>query len=265
MATITTDRILARQDGAVGWLILNNPERHNAISYEMWQAIPEVLSRYSADPSVRAIVVTGAGEEAFASGADISQFGERRATPEAIADYNATAARAHAALINISKPTIAMIRGFCIGGGVGVALCCDLRIASDDARFGVPAARLGLGYKFDGVKRLVDLVGPAYAREIFFTARRFDAGEALRMGLVNRVFEKQGIEKSVTEYSEMIAANAPLTIQAAKLCIEEATKDAAARDLAACEAAVDACFASEDYKEGRTAFVEKRRPKFRGV
>ena len=262
---MTTANILTRQEGPIGWLVINNPERHNAVSYEMWQAIPEVLKGFAADPGIRVIVVTGAGEEAFASGADISQFGEQRSTPEAVADYNAKTARAHAALINVNKPTIAMIRGFCIGGGLALALCCDIRIAAEGSRFGVPAARLGLGYRFEGVKRLVDLVGPAYAREIFFTARRFDTGEALRMGLINRMVPSVELENVVKETAETIAANAPLTISAAKLCIEESLKDPEARDLAACHAEVEACFKSEDYVEGRRAFAEKRRPKFRGV
>ncbi|HEY6336179.1 MAG TPA: enoyl-CoA hydratase [Alphaproteobacteria bacterium] len=262
---MTTAKITVRQDGPIGWLVIDNPERRNAVTYDMWQAIPEALKGFAADPAIRAIVVTGAGEEAFASGADISEFGERRATPEAVAQYNATTARAHAALIEIAKPTIAMVRGFCIGGGLALALCCDIRMAAEGSRFGVPAARLGLGYRFDGVKRLVDLVGPAYAREIFFTARQFDADEALRMGLVNRVVPKEALEAAVKETAATIAANAPLTVAAAKLSIEEALKDPAERDLGAIDAAVEACFKSQDYIEGRQAFVEKRRPKFRGV
>jgi len=262
---MTTAKITVRQDGPIGWLVIDNPERRNAVTFDMWQAIPEALEGFAAEPAIRAIVVTGSGEEAFASGADISEFGERRATPEAVAQYNATTARAHAALIEIAKPTIAMIRGFCIGGGLALALCCDIRMAAEGSRFGVPAARLGLGYRFDGVKRLVDLVGPAYAREIFFTARRFDAEEALRMGLVNRVVPKEALETAVKETAGTIAANAPLTVAAAKLSIEEALKDPAERDLVAIDAAVEACFKSQDYIEGRQAFVGKRRPKFRGI
>ncbi|HYB09250.1 MAG TPA: enoyl-CoA hydratase [Alphaproteobacteria bacterium] len=262
---MTSAKITARHDGAIGWLVIDNPERRNAVTYEMWAAIPEALEGFARDFAIRAIVVTGSGEEAFASGADISEFAERRATPEAVAHYNATTTHAHAALIEIAKPTIAMIHGFCIGGGLALALCCDIRMAAEGSRFGVPAARLGLGYRYDGVKRLVDLVGPAYAREIFFTARRFDAKEALQMGLVNAVLPKEALEAAVKETVDTIAANAPLTIAAAKLAIEEALKDPAERDLASVDEAVEACFKSQDYIEGRQAFVEKRRPKFRGV
>ena len=259
-----TERMLARKDSAIGWMTFNNPARHNAVSVAMWQAVPRILDAFAQDDEVRVIVLSGAGGKAFISGADISEFGERRGSREAILEYNRIADEAHRALVECKKPTLAMIQGYCIGGGLAVALCCDLRIASENSRFGVPAARLGLGYGFPGIKRLADLVGPSFAKEIFFTARQFDTEEALQMGLVNRVRPAAQLERYVREYAETIAGNAPLTVAAVKLSAAEYAKDPEERDLDACQAAVDACFASEDYVEGRTAFMEKRKPAFRG-
>ena len=259
-----TQRMIARKDGAVGWMVFNNPARHNAVSLDMWQAVPNILDAFARDDAIRVVVLCGAGGKAFVSGADISEFGQRRSSREAVLEYNKIADHAHRAIVECRKPTIAMIQGYCIGGGLAVALCCDLRIASENSRFGVPAAKLGLGYGFAGIKRLADLVGPSFAKEIFFTARQFDTAEALQMGLVNRVRPAVELEAYVSQYAEMIAANAPLTIAAVKLCAGEYAKDPAARDLNACQAAVDACFASADYVEGRTAFMEKRKPAFRG-
>ncbi len=209
------------------------------------------------------VVLSGAGGKAFVSGADISEFAEKRSSPESVQEYNRIAGLANAAIIEFAKPTIAMIQGYCIGGGLGVALCCDLRLAAEDSRFAVPAAKLGLGYAYDGIKRLVDVVGPSFAKEIFYTARQFDATEALQMGLVNRVVPAADIETYVRDYAGTIGGNAPLTINSVKLCVNEAIKDPDKRDLVAAQAAVDACFASADYIEGRTAFMEKRKPAFR--
>jgi enoyl-CoA hydratase/carnithine racemase len=260
-----TERMIARKEGAIGWMLFNNPARHNAVSLGMWEAMPRILAEFEADDAVRCIVLAGAGGKAFVSGADISEFAEKRSSRDTIARYNATSERASAALAACRKPTVAMIQGWCIGGGVGIALCCDLRIASDDSRFGVPAARLGIGYAYAGVARLADLVGPSFAKEIFYTARQFDAAEAYAMGLVNRVRPAAELESYVRGYAETIADNAPLTIAAVKLCVDEHLKDPDKRDLAACKAAVDACALSADYTEGRTAFMQKRRPVFRGA
>jgi enoyl-CoA hydratase len=260
-----TERLIGRKDGAIGWLIFNNPERRNAVSLEMWQAIPAVLADFEADPQIRVIVFTGAGGKAFVSGADISQFADQRADRAANERYSARSAAASKAMAELAKPSVAMIRGYCIGGGMAVALGCDLRICSEDSKFGIPAARLGLGYGFAGLKVLTDLVGPSVAKEILFTARHFDAGEALRIGLVNKVTPLDGLEAAVRDYAALIAQNAPLTIRAAKLGVREALKDPDRRQLDRVAQAVDACFDSADYTEGRKAFMEKRKPIFHGL
>ena len=259
-----TDKLIAKVEGAIGWVIFNNPERHNATSFEMWQALPIVLNAYVKDPAVRVIVFRGVGEKAFSAGADISQFKEKRSSPEAVSAYNTAADEANRALRECAKPTIAMVQGYCIGGGTAVAVGCDIRIAADNAKFGVPAAKLGLGYRFDGIKRLASIVGPSFTAEIFFTGRQFTAEEALQMGLVNRVVPVADVERYTLEFAGTIGGNAPLTIAAVKRSLIELNKDESARDLALCQSMVDACFASEDYKEGQAAFMEKRKPQFKG-
>ncbi len=181
------DRMLSRKEGGVGYVIFNNPERRNAVSLDMWARTAEILSEFARDDDVRVVVLTGAGGKAFVSGADVSRFESERSSAEAIKAYNVRSSAPMLSVHEFPKPTIAMIRGYCIGGGVGLAVCCDLRICSDNSRFAVPAAKLGLGYGYAGIKRLTDVVGPAFAKEIFFTARQFDAEEARIMGLVNRV------------------------------------------------------------------------------
>ncbi len=260
-----TERMIAEKDGAIGWMIFNNPERRNALSLDMWQAMPVILGEFERDAEVRVVVLKGAGDKAFVSGADISQFEKNRSSAESIAQYDKIAESAMGSLQRLRKPTIAMIRGFCIGGGLGVALQCDLRIAAETARFGIPAARLGLGYRWGGVKKLVDLVGPAFAKEIFFTARQFSAAEALAMGLVNRTLPEAELERYVRSYCAMIAENAPLTIEAVKGVVDELAKPGAQIDRARCEALVARCFDSQDYIEGRRAFMEKRKPVFAGT
>jgi enoyl-CoA hydratase/carnithine racemase len=259
-----TEKLVAKKENGVGWITFNNPARHNAVSLDMWQALPLVLDDYAKDTEIRVVILTGAGEKAFVAGADISQFKEKRSSPEGVKEYNAAADDASKALQSFPKPTIAMIRGYCIGGGTAIAVGCDIRIAADDARFGVPAGKLGLGYRFTGIKRLADVVGPAFAAEIFFTARQFSAQEALAMNLINRLVPAAELEKYTLDYAGTIAGNAPLTIAAVKRSILEYVKDPADRNLALCQKMVDACYASEDYKEGQTAFMEKRKPVFKG-
>ncbi len=261
---LPTPHMIARIEGTIGWMIFNNPERRNAVKAEMWQAIPAIMDRFEADPAIRVIVIRGAGDATFIAGADISEFEHHRASPAALAKYEADSDAAARRIAGTRIPTIAMIRGWCIGGGVGLSLDCDLRIAAAGSKFGVPATRLGLGYWASGVKRLMDVVGPSRVKEIFFTARHFSAEEALAMGLVNRVVPEAELESYVRGYCAMIADNAPLTIQAVKRTVAELSRTSPAADIAECDRLVQACFDSEDYVEGRRAFMEKRRPAFKG-
>lgn len=261
---MTTDKMIARKADGIGWLIFNNPERHNAVSLEMWEAAIAIIADFRADPEVRVVVVRGAGEKAFVSGADISKFDDERAQEAAVQRYEEATEGTYSALRAMEKPTIAMIRGYCIGGGANLAICCDLRLCSETAKFAIPAAKLGLGYGYARIRRLMEVVRPSFAKEIFFTARQFDADEALAMGLANRILPQAELEAYVTEYARTIAGNAPLTVTAIKQIVNEALKDEADRDLALCDRLVKACFASEDYAEGRRAFAEKRKPVFKG-
>jgi enoyl-CoA hydratase/carnithine racemase len=260
-----TPKMLARVDEGIGWMVYNNPERLNAMSMEMQLAVPRILAAFQDDPDVRTIVITGAGERAFVSGADISEFGERRTSVDARAEYDARMAETWRAWRELEKPVIAMIHGYCMGFGLLVAMQADIRIASEGSEFGVPAARLGLGYAMGGVEQLVALVGPSWASEILFSARRLSSEEALRTGIVNRVVPPGELEPQVRELARTIAGNAPLTVRACKLAIREAMRPPAERDRAKIDALVEACFRSEDYLEGQAAFAEKREPHFRGV
>ncbi|MFL9841867.1 enoyl-CoA hydratase [Sphingomonas sp. ST-64] len=258
-----TERLLGRVDGDIGWMIFNSPAKHNAVSLDMWAGISALLATFAADDAVRAVVVTGAGGKAFVSGADLSEFGAKRNSPEANEAYTAVSRKARTDLNGFAKPLIAMIDGYCIGGGLVVALGCDIRIASAKSVFGIPAAKLGLGYGLGGVVDLVRLTGPGAAKDMLFSARQLDAAEALRIGLINKVVES-GLSDATTDYARMVARNAPMTVRAAKMAVNEAVKALAERDSAAVDAAVQACFASADYREGRAAFAEKRPPVFRG-
>jgi enoyl-CoA hydratase/carnithine racemase len=230
----------------------------------MNRAIPTIIDAFTADPSVRVIVMKGSGGRAFVSGADISEFGERRTSVEARKEYDAVAGAAHRALATVELPLIAMIEGFCMGGGVLTALRADIRIAADNAQFAVPAAKLGVGYGYSGVETLVQLVGPAAAAEILFSARRFSADEAVGIGLVNRVVPIAELDSAVTDLADAIAGNAPLTVRSIKAAIREVGKDPERQDLARVAELTEACFTSEDYLEGQAAFLEKRAPRFHG-
>jgi len=260
-----TDKIISQRDGGIARIIFNNPERRNAVSLEMWEEVSRILDQFAADDGVRVVILSGAGGRAFVSGADISKFESERASAEASARYNAISSGTHKKLAGFPKTTIAQIVGSCVGGGAGLALCCDLRICGESSRFGIPAAKLGVGYGFDSLKRLVDVVGPAFAKELFFTARLFSAAEAYAMGLVNRVVPDERVEAYVADYARMITENAPLTVDSVKAIVGEVLKDPDQRDLARCRELVDACFASGDYIEGRRAFMEKRKPQFVGA
>jgi len=258
-------KLLLEKDGPLGWIIFNQPEKRNAVSQEMWLQMPEYVQELTDDTTIRVVILRGAGDKAFVAGADISQFRERRRNMDDELEYRKISARGQESLAKLEKPLIAMIHGYCIGGGVGIALTCDLRIAADDARFGIPAARLGLGYHYTGMEKLLQLIGPAYTKEIFFTARTdFSAQEALRMGLVNQVVPKAELETFTRNYALTIAQNAPLTIRAAKISVEQLLRPPAQRDLALLEKLVADCFNSQDYQEGVRAFGEKRRPQFQG-
>jgi enoyl-CoA hydratase len=229
----------------------------------MWAAIPAAVAELDGDSEVRVIVLRGAGDVAFVSGADISEFKESR-NAERAAEYAALTGRAFAALTESAKPVVAMIHGFCVGGGTAIALHADLRYAAEDAQFGIPAAKLGLGYEAEGIEHLSQLVGPSTAAEMLFTARRYEANEALRVGLVNNVLPKAELEPFVRDVAATIAANAPLTLSSAKLVLRELGRSPETRDAKLVEESIRICLASADYREGVQAFLEKRPPKFRG-
>ena len=256
-------RVRIEREGPIGWVVFDHPERRNAISVEMWRDIPEVAAELEADDGVRVVVLRGAGDVAFVSGADISEFESQR-TGSAAGDYEQANATAFLSLSTLGKPVIAMIHGFCVGGGVALSLTADVRYAADDAVFAIPAARLGLGYAMGGLEALTQVVGFSAAKEIFFTARRYDAQEALRMRLVNAVVSKASLESHVREQAGRIADNAPLTVRSVKQIVGELTRPAADRDVTAVAEGIRRCMESDDYREGMRAFLEKRRPRFQG-
>lgn len=257
-------KILTRKQDGIGWLTINQPEKRNAISLAMWDAIAAAADDFAADDAVRVVVMHGAGGKAFASGADISEFDRVRADAAAQQEYGRRSGEARRRLEGLRKPLIAMIQGFCIGGGYATALMADLRIASSDSRFGIPAAKLGIAYGYESLSRLVALAGPAMAKEILFTGRQLDAAEALACRLVNRVVAPEALEATVTELALQIARNAPLSVEASKVAIDQIAGDPMARDKELVERLNRACFDSADYAEGRRAFQEKRPPVFAG-
>ena len=256
--------LLVRREGPIGTLVISNVSRHNAMTYAMWHEYPQRLRELDADEDVRVIVLCGDGENAFVSGADISQFEQTREEEGMQDAYNRALETAYSAPSHCGKPVIAKIRGFCMGGGLGIAAGCDVRIAADNARFRMPAARMGLGYAFPGVQRFVALMGPANVSDIFFTARDFDAADAHRMGFVQRVTRPDELDAVVAEYCGVIAANAPLAVTCAKRSIVEAGLDRDARDMSTVDALIEAAGESEDHKEASAAFLAKRKPVFKG-
>ena len=264
-----TDTIEARVQASFGengiaWLRLDNPPKLNAMSLPMWRALSEALTRFESDSSVRCVVLTGAGEKAFCVGADISQFDKIRSGPEASAEYDNATRTTLSQLQEFPKPTIAAINGFCLGAGVALAAGCDLRIAAVGSRVGVPAAKLGIGYPYSNVKRLTELVGPSQAKRLLFTGEKFAAEEMLRVGFFDELVQQGELASRVGALAGVIAANAPMTIAAAKYAVALASQDDGKRDLATCAAQVQACTDSEDHAEGRRAFMEKRAPVFHG-
>jgi enoyl-CoA hydratase/carnithine racemase len=248
----------------IGIVTFNNPEKRNAMSIEMWEGLGAALVELREDDDVRVVILTGAGDKAFMSGADISQFEKNRHNAQAAEDYNRRSDAQRAVLAEYPKPTIACIRGFCLGGGMQMAMLADMRLASDNSQFGIPAVKLGIAYGFDGLRHLVSLVGPSWARMIMYTGTRIDSAEALRIGLVDRVMPDAKLWDETLEIARTISGNAPLAVKAAKITIAQILKDKDERDMGAIKAISTACMDSEDFKEGRRAFMEKRKPVFKG-
>ena len=259
-----SERLIARKDGAIGWMIFNNPSKHNAISMDMAEAVPAVMRDFESDPAIRVIVVAGSGEKAFAAGSDISGFEAVRSDPQKNKHYNDVNELSYNAVYECTKPTVAMIRGYCIGGGLDFATSCDVRFCSDNAVFAVPAGKLGLGYGHEGIQRFGRVMGLMRARDLFLSGRRLGAEDALRLGLVHRVIALADLDAETNAYAQTVADNAPLTLAALKRAFLEYEKDPAVRDLARAQAMIDTCFCSADYAEGRAAFAAKRKPQFKG-
>lgn len=260
-----TGRILAEVHDGIGWITFNHPERRNAMSLDMWTGLGRAAEALQQDAAVRVVVMRGAGGKAFVSGADISEFEAHRADSSQKKSYDDIAARAHAGLAALSKPLIALIEGYCVGGGLAIALAADIRFATSSSRFAIPAARLGLGYDYRGLAALARLVGPSVAKDILFSARFIEADEALRLGLLNFVADPAQIEPQMRDYAARLAANAPLTVQAAKAAVRLYERYTEAQDSLQVDALVAQCFDSQDYKEGRQAFLDKRPPQFKGL
>ena len=262
---MTSEKMLSRVEEGVGYITFNNPEKHNAVSIEMWDALEKILDEFGSSKDIRVIVLNGAGGKSFVSGADISKFDKERSSKEAVLSYNKRTQKVYELLETFPKPTIAMIDGYCIGGGLNLAVCCDIRICSEKSKFAMPAAKLSLGYPFSSIKRLFDVMGPGMAKHFMFTAEKISASEALACGLVQKLVSEENIETYVRDYALTISHNAPLTIKAMKQIGIEILKNPDERDLLLCEQLASACFDSEDYKEGRKAFMEKRKPNFKGL
>ncbi|WP_454649596.1 enoyl-CoA hydratase [Bradyrhizobium liaoningense] len=257
-------KILRHTADGVGVVTFNNPDKRNAMSLEMWEGFGEALETLRDDDTVRVVILRGAGGKAFVSGADISQFEKTRHNAAASEEYARRSAAQRALLADYPKPTIACIDGYCLGGGMQVAMLADIRLASQDSQFGIPAARLGIAYGYDGLRHLVSLVGPSWARLLMYTGMRIDSAEALRIGLVERLFPAGELWGETMAIAATIAHSAPLAVKAAKITIAQVLKDESARDMEAIKAIGNACMDSEDFREGRQAFMEKRKPQFRG-
>lgn len=257
-------KILKHAAGGVGVITFNNPDKRNAMSLEMWEGFGEALTALRDDETVRVVILRGAGGKAFVSGADISQFEKVRHNAAASEEYSKRSAAQRALLADYPKPTVACIQGFCLGGGMQVAMLADIRIAAHSSQFGIPAARLGIAYGYDGLRHLVSLVGPSWARLLMYTGMRIDCSEALRIGLVERVFPDDQLWGETMEIAQTISGNAPLAIKAAKITIAQVLKDESQRDMDMIKTIGNSCMDSEDFREGRQAFMEKRRPKFQG-
>src|SRR5210317_517560 len=261
---MTTEKMLSRVKHGVGYITFNNPDKHNAVSIEMWDALEQILDNFRNSNKIRVIVLNGAGGKSFVSGADISKFDKERSSKEAVLSYNKRTQKVYENLETFPKPTIAMIDGYCIGGGLNLAVCCDIRICSKKSKFAMPAAKLALGYPFPAIQRLINAIGASNAKYLMFTAERIDAETAYRMGFVQAVHDESTLEQEVASLASQIGNNAPLTVKAMKYIATQVLSEPQHRDLGHCDELVDACFTSDDYKEGRMAFMEKRAPQFKG-
>jgi enoyl-CoA hydratase len=257
-------KMLAGRDGGIGLITFNQPEKRNAMSMEMWLGLGEILEEFEADDTISVVVLSGAGDKAFVSGADISQFEKNRHNADSQKEYDRLTGVGREKFHSFPKPIIAKIRGFCMGGGLAIAMATDLRIGTPDSQFGIPAARLSVAYAPDAVKRLIDLVGPAHARMILYSARRIDGREAERIGLINQCVPVEALDETVMGIARTISENAPLSVRASKMTINEMLKDESQRNMGALKEMGEKCFNSADFKEGRTAFMEKRAPRFVG-
>jgi enoyl-CoA hydratase len=257
-------KILQSVTDGVGIVTFNNPDKRNAMSLDMWDGLGAALVELRDDPDVRVVILTGAGDKAFMSGADISQFEKNRHNAQASEEYGKRSDAQRALLADYPKPTIACIRGFCLGGGMQIAMLTDIRIAAETSQFGIPAAKLGIAYGYEGLNHLVSLVGPSWARLLLYTGMRIDSAEAQRIGLVDRVVSNAELWDATLEIARTISGNAPLAIRAAKITIAQVLKDPDQRDMAAIKAIGTACMDSEDFREGRRAFMDKRKPNFTG-
>ncbi|WP_426440794.1 enoyl-CoA hydratase [Bradyrhizobium genosp. P] len=262
--SLADGKILQSVIDGVGIITFNNPDKRNAMSLEMWEGFGLALTALRDDPGVRVVILVGAGDKAFVSGADISQFEKTRHNAEASEEYSRRSAAQRALFADYPKPTIACVRGFCLGGGMQVAMLADIRISGASGQFGIPAAKLGIAYGYDGLRHLVSLVGPSWARLIMYTGMRIDSAEALRIGLVDRVLPDAELWDATMEIARTISGNAPLAIKAAKITIAQVLKDPADRDMAAIKQVGIDCMDSEDFREGRRAFMDKRKPDFKG-
>ncbi len=261
---MSSGKLTIEKRGAIGWIVFDHPARRNAINGAMWRGIPPAMASFDADDEVRCVAFRGAGTEAFAAGADISEFEKTRNERAKVAQYDGLLDQVLHAIQDSRKPSLAMIHGFCMGGGLEVALACDLRYAGESAQFGIPAAKLGLAYNIEGHKRLLETVGHARAREIMFLGRRYSSAEALAMGLVHQVLADAELQSFVEKTLQALADNAPLSIANSKTMLEEFVKSSGTPDAAAMHAAMERCARSADYEEGRRAFMEKRKPRFKG-
>ncbi|MCM0034322.1 MAG: enoyl-CoA hydratase [Burkholderiaceae bacterium] len=258
-----TDSLIIEKRGAVGWITFNDPAKHNAMSYDMWAALPGIIKMFENDEEIRAVVLTGAGGKSFVSGANISQFEKLRTAADAVAEYERVGEEAQGSIYNCTKPVIGRIDGYCIGGGLNLSLCCDIRIASDASSFAIPAGRLGLGYRLTAIRNLVSTVGAPQALDIMLSAQRFTAQEAKAKGLIQHLVPVAELDKAVDDYLAKVVANAPITLRAGKKAIREFQKVPPHVDVEGIKQMVLACFASDDYQEGKRAFAEKRTPVFR--